>query len=145
MTTKFDRLLSSLRALGIAGIGLLGLAFVFNPSLARDLLLTLGLMDPLPAAATAPEALFYIDFVYGVLGAVMVGWVSAYALMLYSSESIDRVITWSFGLWFVVDTTMSLATGHPNNALLNAVSAAAFLVPHVALSFRRRAPLAAHG
>ncbi len=136
MTTELDRVLSSLRAIAIAGIAMLGLAFVVDPSAARHLLLTFGLMDPLPAAATAPEALAYIDFVYGVLGAVMVGWVSAYALMLHSPQPIDRVITWSFGIWFVLDTTMSLATGHPNNALLNAVSAVAFLVPHIALSLR---------
>ena len=139
MTTNFDHLLTSLRWVAIAAIGLLGLAFVVSPPTARNLLLAIGLMDPLPAAASSPDALAYIDFVYGVLGSVMVGWVSAYALMLHSSQPIDRIVTWSFALWFVLDTLMSLTTGHPRNALLNVVSAGAFLVPHVVLSRGREA------
>ena len=66
----------------------------------------------------------HVLLVYGVLGSVMIGWMTT--LWLISTGPLkhrDRwawmTITRAVVLWFVVDTSFSLAVGAPTHALFN--------------------------
>lgn len=69
-----------------------------------------------------------------VLGAVMIGW--ACLLWPLVRGPVRRREPWawtaiavSVGVWFVIDSTLSIASGFGENALLNLVFAIAFAVP----------------
>jgi hypothetical protein len=87
------------------------------------------------APASVPDsAMPYIRFVYGVLGAVMIGWMLA--ILLLARGPFARGETWawgaiagSLGLWFIIDTSWSLLQGYPGNALLNLGFALLFAPP----------------
>jgi hypothetical protein len=90
--------------------------------------------SPIPGG----EAARYVTFVYGVLGAVMVGW--ACLLWPLVRGPIRRREPWawsaiamSLGAWFVIDSALSIASGFGENALLNLVFAIAFAVPLLAI------------
>jgi hypothetical protein len=81
-----------------------------------------------------PEADAYIRVVNGVLGAVMIGWMVVVIRMARGPFRRGQLfawnaIAWSIGVWFVVDTTFSLASRAFGNALLNLCTAAMFAVP----------------
>jgi hypothetical protein len=88
-----------------------------------------------------PEAVGYIVFVCGILGAVMVGWA---VLMLYVVSGPFRrgergardMLVASLAAWFVPDTAFSIGTGFWQNAVLNAIFLLAFAVP-IAATWRR--------
>lgn len=84
------------------------------------------------------EALDYTQFVYGVLGAVMVGW--AVALWFVVTVPIRRRQRWAWNAvsastatWFIIDSTLSLVSGYGENAVLNLAFALLFGVPLVAI------------
>lgn len=129
----------------VAGVGVFGLACVALPGAIAAFfnLLVFGRtwLPPEFGAAAAP----YLSFVYGVLGAVMLGW--AVLMMMVVEGPFRRgeragwtMIALPFGTWFVVDTTWSLATGYWQNAVLNACFALAFAIPLAATwrHFHRR-------
>jgi hypothetical protein len=69
-----------------------------------------------------------------VLGGVLTGW--GMLLWLISSqlfprepELARRLILWSVGTWFVIDSTGSIVAGAPTNALFNIPFLLAFLLP----------------
>jgi hypothetical protein len=87
----------------------------------------------------------YLAFVYGVLGAVMLGWAVLMLLVLAGPFRRGepegwRMLAWPLAIWFVVDTTWSLATGFWQNAVLNTAFGLAFAIPLAATSraFQRR-------
>ena len=89
---------------------------------------------------TGAEALHYTRFVYGVLGAVMFGW--ALGLWFVVTGPLRQRQRWAWNPvafsvsgWFVVDSSLSLLSGYPENAILNLTFAAMFAVP---LHFIRR-------
>jgi len=89
----------------------------------------------------------YIGFVYGVLGAVLAGWALMIVLALFGPfRRGDKegwlLIALPLALWFVVDTTWSLATGYWQNAALNCVFALAYVVPLAATWKRFATPRA---
>jgi hypothetical protein len=129
----------------VAGVGVFGLTCVLLPDVIAAFfnLLIFG-RTVLPTGfglAAAP----YLSFVYGVLGAVMLGW--AVLMMMVVEGPFRRgeragwhMIALPFGVWFVVDSTWSLSTGYWQNALLNAAFALAFAIPLAATwrHFHRR-------
>lgn len=110
---------------------ILGALFVVAPEFARGLLGSLGLLDPVPAMNA--ESLKYVDFVYGILGAVMIGWTTSLILLVEDRGTPWFVVMLSICVWFVVDTALSLWTGHPRNAALNVIALVGLVGPHVAL------------
>jgi hypothetical protein len=79
----------------------------------------------------------YIKFVYGVLGAVMVGWAVLLLLTLIGPFRSGQREAWqslvaSIAIWFVVDSSYSVWAGFWQNAILNAVFFVGFAVPLVA-------------
>ncbi len=86
-----------------------------------------------PPEFGAPER-GYIGFVCGVLGAVLAGWALMIVLALLGpfrrgDKEGWQLIALPLALWFVVDTTWSLATGYWQNAALNCIFALAYAVP----------------
>jgi hypothetical protein len=129
----WDRLLE----VAVVLVGVSGAVFVVAGTLTTSLFewIVFGSAEsPIPVGAAAR----YVTFVYGVLGAVMVGW--ACLLWPLVRGPIRRRESWawsaiaaSVGVWFVVDSTLSLASGFGENALLNLVFAIAFAVPLLAI------------
>lgn len=95
---------------------------------------------PESAGINGGAALDYTTFIFGVLGAVIVGWMAL--TFVVARGPLRRRETWawnavalSIGVWFVVDTGFSLIVGQVEHALFNV----GFLVPIVvALAALRR-------
>jgi hypothetical protein len=110
----------------------MGLAFILVPSAVLGLLAAVGLATGPPFADAA--AARYLDFVYAVLGAVMVGWAVALLGILLGPFRRDpagmlRVVAASLAAWYVPDTLASLWYGIWQNAVLNTLLAVVFAVP----------------
>ncbi len=78
------------------------------------------------AAGAVPEgpARSYVLFVYGVLGAVLTGWMLTLAAVASGPLANDggrfrRRLATAFVVWFLLDTGMSLATAVWQHALFN--------------------------
>lgn len=89
--------------------------------------------QPLPAARETA----YLRFTNGVLGAVMIGWMVLIAIVANGPFRRGEAWAWtaiaaSVGVWYVTDTTFSLANGVTGNALFNTAVVAAFAVPLLA-------------
>lgn len=126
---------SSFVALWVATIAtaLLGVGFVVIPRPTIEVLQYLSLAGPAEPGA-------YVDFVYGVLGAVMIGWMTMFAGLLHGP--IRDKQRWAIGvalasivIWFVIDSAMSWHFDQTHNVLLNIVSVVSFVVPLVVLGF----------
>jgi len=83
----------------------------------------------------------YITFTHGVLGSVMAGWGVALLGVLYGPFRSGnpegwRSVAYSVALWFSLDTSVSLAYGLWQNALLNLIIAELYIIPLVA-TFRQ--------
>jgi hypothetical protein len=88
----------------------------------------------------------YVVFVYRVLGAVMIGWMLAVLALVHIPFRRGEpwawwAITLSVGGWFVIDTSASLLSGYPGNALLNLCFGVAFAVPLLATRSMARVQL----
>lgn len=111
---------------------LFGLSIVFLPQIIQpifNLIIFNTPESPFDEAATR-----YIVFIFGVLGAVMVGWMVA---LLFLARRVGReawqAITVSVVVWYVIDTGFSLYSGYAANAVLNTVLMVAFAVPLIVL------------
>ncbi len=136
--------------------GVMGLVFVLSPSLTLsffDWMVYGGYeASPVQADLMDGETRRYAGFIYQVLGAVLFGWAVLLTLVIRgpqldtgdtgdtgdtkkASHLMDawtwRVFAASFAAWFVVDTTMSLATGFWQNAVFNTLFGIAVAVPLV--------------
>ena len=101
-----------------------GLVMVFAPGVteAGFGLMIFGSPGPPPGMDSAGAA--YVRFAYGVLGAVMFGWMLMAALVVNGPFRSKEPWAWkalalSLGAWFVVDTAHSLLSGFWQNAVLN--------------------------
>ena len=97
-----------------------------------------------PASIDSPELRDYLRLPYMVLGAVMAGWSLLMLLVVRGplkegAEWAPRFLLLAFGLWFVLDTGMSLVLGFPTHALFNIPFALALGIPLLALR-RSQAP-----
>jgi hypothetical protein len=84
-----------------------------------------------------PEAKGFQQWIYGVLGAVLAGWAVLMALLVKHAFSLKERWVWrslalGIGVWFVVDSVLSLYFGVAFNALINLLLLLALGVPLVA-------------
>jgi hypothetical protein len=128
-------------------VAIFGLALVLVPSLGGWLfgLLLFGSTTALDGLGARADA--YLRLVHGVLGAVMFGWAVALLMVVVGPFSHLSRFAWStiaasLALWFLADTTLSLALGFWPNAVLNALLVFLFAVPLGATfdAFHRRGP-----
>lgn len=85
-------------------------------------------------ARLGADAAAYIRFIFGVLGAVMTGWMSSLLVLAAGpfrrgEKSAWLAITLSVVVWFVVDSGFSLVAGYWQNAALNVGFAVIFAIP----------------
>ena len=76
----------------------------------------------------------YVEFVYGVLGAVLIGWMAMVIALVQGPFARGEGFAWTMlavpiAIWFVADTSFSLAMGYWQNAVLNSALFLLFAVP----------------
>jgi hypothetical protein len=138
-STLWDRWLVAAILAVLAYSGLL----VVGGGIAGEVFARLG-FGMTDAGIESRSARGYVLLVYGVLGAVMIGW--CLLLLAVVAGPLRRREPWawravagSLTCWFLVDTSLSLAVGFPTHALFNTVFAVAVAVPLAGL--RGRTPL----
>lgn len=87
----------------------------------------------------------FIQLVYGVLGAVMIGWMVTLLAIMRRHFQTDPRGTWqilrmSIGVWFVVDSGFSVATGFVEHAVFNTGFLVLYAIPLMAMYRRFREP-----
>lgn len=131
-----------IRALWVAveGVILFSLAMIFVPHLLHDFYTTLIYGSPDDLATG--EAMPYIEFMYVVLGSVMLGWAISMGfwvrLLAQGEAEAWNALAISMGIWFVIDTSLSLYLGFWQNGALNVPFLLMFALPLAAL--RRNPP-----
>lgn len=116
------------------GVALFGLALVAAPALTRQGFSRLVYATPAQLDQFGAEAARYISLAHAVLGGVMAGWGAALWLIVRGPLAQGQRVGWnivaiSLGVWFVPDTTYSLASGYWQNAVLNSVFLVLFALP----------------
>lgn len=89
-----------------------------------------------PISVPAPAAA-YIRFMHGVLGAVMLGWMTAVLALARRPFVAGKRCAWntiavSVGMWFLIDTSHSIWHSVWGNVGLNLVTTVLFAVPLIA-------------
>ena len=127
----------------IIGVSLIGIVFAvamllpgtFQDTFAQwayDTVAGPGLYAELTTGDLAVQRLLY-----GILGAVMVGWFVMIAWLAYIPFRRGERWAWlaldtSLLTWFVLDSTISVQSGMPQNVLFNLVFLVLFMIPLVA-------------
>lgn len=120
------------------GVILYGFGLIFLPHLMHTLFNTLFFSSSDSIRDFADESHNFIPFVYGVLGAVIIGWmVTLMSILLtaFHQPFAWRTLTLSIGLWYLIDTGFSLYLGSVAHAVFNTVFLGLFAVPLAALYF----------
>lgn len=118
----------------VSGVILFGLALIFLPAQMEQFFNWMLFASPTAVPVQGPAAVDYMRFVYGVLGAVMVGWgVSLFWVLIGPYGRGERAgwlaLATPLAIWYVVDSSFSVAQGYWQNAVLNSVFAALFALP----------------
>lgn len=113
-------------------LGAYSLVLVFAGGLAGLLFDALGFGPP--SGADSADVRAYLRLPFMVLGAVMCGW--AFMMLQIVRGPLRngdawalRVLAQALGLWFILDTGMSLALGYPAHAMFNLPFALALGIP----------------
>jgi len=122
------------------GIMIFGIAMVLAPALTRQFFGLLLYSSPDTLSTFGAPTIAYITLVHGVLGSVMFGWGVALLYILLGpfrrgSREGWLMLVVSLAAWFVPDTAFSLWAGFWQNAALNGVIAALYIIP-LAASYR---------
>lgn len=102
-----------------------------------------AVFDPLgfgPGDGGIPDGapLEYLRLVYGIIGAVIAGWMALTMVIVRGPLRDERPWAWravalSITVWFVLDTGLSLVTGWISHAMFNVAFTVAIGVPLVLL------------
>lgn len=117
-----------------AGVVLFSLALIFLPGVMQSFFNWMLFSGSRSNASFSDKAVSYLTFVYGVLGAVMIGWmVSFFFILIGPFRRGERegwqTLTASITIWFVVDSTFSLSAGFFENAIFNILFFVLFIIP----------------
>jgi hypothetical protein len=129
---KFWQHWLSIWAIGVAlfGLVLAGGAFGATDGLTRTLFALFG--NPV---TQTPDMLH--RFAIGLMGAVTMGWGLTFYALFKALHALDtptaaplwRLTAMAAAVWYLVDSTISIATGYTMNAVSNTVLMLLFLVP----------------
>jgi hypothetical protein len=116
------------------GVIVFALGFIFLPDVMQDFFDKVIFAAPPVTDRFGDEAAHYIKFVNGVLGAVMVGWMTALLPILLrpfrrGEREAWNTVTLSIVIWFVTDSAFSLWMGFPQNAYFNVLFFVLFIIP----------------
>lgn len=130
MATHTGRRWTTVVAVAVAGYGI---SMVLAPPLAGELFDALG-FGMREAGITDGPARSYVLFLFGVLGAVIVGWMVLIAAVASAASATGapwawRALTASLSAWFMLDTGVSLVVGEWQHALFNVAFLAALALP----------------
>lgn len=116
------------------GVIIFSLSLIFTPDFMQKLFDAM-FSATIPAHNTFDDAAYYyIKFLYGLLGAVMIGWSMALLYILFKPFFRGETEGWlamtaSILVWFTVDSSFSLSMGFWQNAVLNAIFLVFFAIP----------------
>lgn len=135
-STVWDRILLGV----IAVVAAYALGLVIDGLFLGDHVFDLLGFGPADGAITSAESRHYLRLVYAILGAVIVGWMLVIGGLVVGPLRRRERWAWStistgVGVWFVLDTGISLILGFLGHAVFNVVFAIALAVP---LFFIRR-------
>lgn len=108
------------------------LVLVFGGSIAEGMFSAFGFGPP--DSVTSVELSAYLRLPFTVLGSVMVGWAVLMIILVRGpltsgAQWVIPALAVPIGLWFLLDTGMSLVLGYPTHALFNVPFALALGVP----------------
>jgi hypothetical protein len=120
------------------GVIAYGLMLVVAPGVGRQGFSLLVFSSTDRISEFGSEAASYIELAHAVMGSVMIGWGTALLLVLRGPMQRNlpeglKIFGVSLLVWFIPDTTFSIASGFWQNAILNLVFAILFLIPLTAL------------
>jgi len=124
-----------------ASVIVFSVSLVVLPQLSQSLFDSLFARQLAAHQPFAPSAASYVRFVYGVLGAVMIGWMVS-LLFLIAGPFRERTrggwyaVSVSVLVWFVVDSSFSIWVGFWENAAFNTGFLLLFAPPIIATSRR---------
>ncbi|MBW4687573.1 MAG: hypothetical protein KME40_21280 [Komarekiella atlantica HA4396-MV6] len=116
------------------GVTIFGISLVILPDF-MQLFFNAMFFSPLQAHTTFSNiAHSYIKFLYGVLGAVMVGWSVTLLFILVGPFHRGQREAWyamtvSVLVWFMLDSSLSISTGFWQNAVFNTIFLVFFAIP----------------
>lgn len=109
---------------GLWGLVLFSLGMIFWPEGTHLLFDIIAFKGSPPPSLLEPEVRNYLGFVYGVMGAIMLGW--AGTLLYITKGPLRQGKKWAWyaiavplSIWFIADTTHSLVSGFWQNAFFN--------------------------
>ena len=113
-------------------LALYALVLVFGGSVAERLFSAFGFGPP--DSVTSVELSTYLRLPFAVLGSVMVGWAALMIILVRGplksgAQWVIPALAVPIGLWFVLDTGMSIVLGYPSHALFNVPFALALGLP----------------
>lgn len=121
----------------VVGVAAYGAALVVRGGVPAALFELLG-FGMAASGITGGPPQTYVLLIYGVLGAVLIGWMLL--LLAVVRGPLLRRERWAWNAvatsttaWFLADTTFSLAIGSPAHALFNLAFATALAIPLAAL------------
>jgi hypothetical protein len=94
-----------------------------------------------PSTRFDADASRYINFLYALLGAVMIGWMVTVLFVLMGAfrrgeRAAWNAVTLSIVTWYLIDSSVSILSGFAANAVLNTVFLALFIIP-LAATYRQ--------
>ncbi len=118
----------------VGGVLLFSLSLILVPDTMQDFFNGLFFSSSGAQATFSAQAFHYINFVYGLLGAVMLGWmVMIWRVVMGPFRRGEReawnTLALSIMIWFVVDSSFSLVMGFPANAVFNTLIFLLFAAP----------------
>jgi hypothetical protein len=119
---------------------LFGLSMIILPDAVQRLFNLVAFQNRGIEELLSAEAIHYIRFVYGVLGAVIFGWMLSFLPILFGAYRRGEkegylAISLSIGVWFIVDSSWSGYMGFWGNVALNTILFILFAIP-LAASYR---------
>lgn len=118
----------------VCGVMIFSLGMVVAPNLIQQFFDIMFFSSSQAHTAFGDAATSYIKFVYGVLGAVMIGWMTTLLCILVGSfRRGEREAWWavatSIVVWFTIDSGLSVLTGFWQNAVFNTLFLILFVIP----------------
>jgi hypothetical protein len=113
---------------------LFGISMILASDLLMQFFSLVFYASPLALSSFQAEAVAYIRFAHGVMGAVNIGWGAALMFTLLSQFRNREYMGWltiavSMSAWFLTDTAFSIWSGFWQNAISNLGFAILFAIP----------------